>query len=373
MMVRRTREADADLPENPDHPSLLPSFESALTAVSRKRPRLSDPLVGHGRHFCRTVHPFCNINSLLINGLLRMSDESDDQHLTGNELREQKIFLSLLCMVPGLKDRLTDKDSSEEEIEIISQLIQKGVSGARSDDTKSIKGAIVEWITPQGQQLSPQLHRNIKSNRGFNHHRTGQLLCPTGLDWEDEETRAKLRNGDIHIAGDHWPIFLYADCIYNAEDPWMGLFKNNVLISAYKYVFTSPSSVDTNAESRATRSGNARLHGMLHVTPASVAYIATQVRFALSSQAIFSRTDITSDSEGFFNSVMDLFEDPDEIEDVNSLLAWWDSKIFPASATPTRIPAKNGALAKIRQRRAALKHQMSPSSSRSEGQANADN
>jgi len=47
------------------------------------------------------------------------------------------------------------------------------------------------------------------------------------------------------------------------------------MIQAYKYVFTSPSSVDK--EPKATRSGNARIHGMTQVTLPSIAYIATQV------------------------------------------------------------------------------------------------
>lgn len=48
---------------------------------------------------------------------------------------------------------------------------------------------------------------------------------------------------------------------------------------AYKAIFTSPSSVEK--ESKATRSGNARIHGMTQVTPASLAYVATQVRLSL--------------------------------------------------------------------------------------------
>lgn len=41
-------------------------------------------------------------------------------------------------------------------------------------------------------------------------------------------------------------------------------------------MFTSPSSVDQ--EPKATRSGNARIHGMRSVTKSSIAYVATQVR-----------------------------------------------------------------------------------------------
>jgi hypothetical protein len=85
-------------------------------------------------------------------------------------------------------------------------------------------------------------------------------------------------------------------------------------MQAYKHIFTSPSSVEFD-EPKATRSGNACLHGMTSVMKASVAYIATQVplsaslviagqelqleqvRFALSSMSIFSRTDKATDSE----------------------------------------------------------------------------
>jgi hypothetical protein len=65
--------------------------------------------------------------------------------------------------------------------------IQKGASGARSDDTKSLKSAIIDWITPRGQNLNPPLARNIKIDRGFHHERTGALLCPAGMDWSNAE------------------------------------------------------------------------------------------------------------------------------------------------------------------------------------------
>jgi hypothetical protein len=95
------------------------------------------------------------------------------------------------------------------------------------------------------------------------------------------------------VPGDQWPIFLYKDYTYDPENPWNGLFRSTLLLSvmyqlfypllyiltfpvqAYRHVFTSPSSVEK--EPKATRSGNARLHGMTQVTPPSIAYIATQV------------------------------------------------------------------------------------------------
>jgi hypothetical protein len=87
-------------------------------------------------------------------------------------------------------------------------------------------------------------------------------------------------------------MFLYAGYQYDPEDPWKGLLRSEILIfvssifddkvlnlsylQGFKHVFTSPSSVDK--EPKATRSGNASLHGMKSVTRGSLAYIATQAR-----------------------------------------------------------------------------------------------
>jgi hypothetical protein len=65
--------------------------------------------------------------------------------------------------------------------------IQKGMNGARADDTKTMKVAIVDWITPTGQTLNPPLSRKVKTNRGFHHERTGSLLCPAGVDWSSQQ------------------------------------------------------------------------------------------------------------------------------------------------------------------------------------------
>jgi hypothetical protein len=106
----------------------------------------------------------------------------------------------------------------------------------------------------------------------------------------------QLCSGTYMVAGDQWPILVYRDCKYDPENPWDGLFRSILLVSvngfiltycwdsyqcrqAYKHVFTSPSSVDK--EPKATRSGNARIHGMSSVTPASIAYVATQVGHGL--------------------------------------------------------------------------------------------
>ena len=76
------------------------------------------------------------------------------------------MFNSLLQMVPGLEERILDSEQSEviEITELVAIFcfitprhsidynfmtqLQKGVSSAMLDDTKGLKGAILDWIVP---------------------------------------------------------------------------------------------------------------------------------------------------------------------------------------------------------------------------------
>lgn len=49
-----------------------------------------------------------------------------------------------------------------------------------------------------------------------------------------------------------------------------------------------------------------------------------KARFALSSSSVFNRNDTITDSERFYNSILEYLEDPDEADDVNTLMAWWN-------------------------------------------------
>ncbi|KAG1791016.1 uncharacterized protein HD556DRAFT_1241238 [Suillus plorans] len=318
----------------------------------------SDPLVSHGRHFGRTVFALCNYPSLLTNGILRLEQMEDTplEEFSAEERREHRVFEQLIESYPGLLEQL--KNGSEEEILHVGELIGKGAAGVRGDDTKTLKSAVLDWISPKGEAIRPPLHRNSKIERRFNHELTGSLLCPAGLDWNDPQTKDNLRSGELLVCGDQWPVFLYAHHTYDAEDLWCGLLRSRLLVCAYKHVFTSPSSVDR--EPKATRSGNAHLHGMNSVTVASIAYIATQVRFALTSLSVFSRTDTATNSETFYHSLLDLLEDPEESKEVDELLVWWNRQVFPTSSAAKRPITANSALSKIRQKRLALKQISGP-------------
>ena len=123
--------------------------------------------------------------------------------------------------------------------------LHKGVSRARGDDTRSLKGAILDWIVPIGQTLNLLLNWNKKDDCGFKHEHTGALLCPIDLNWSDNKyvfwplekdklisytsTKEKLKSGVITVCGDQWPTLLYLGT-YNPMDLWNGLLCNNILV-----------------------------------------------------------------------------------------------------------------------------------------------
>ncbi|KIM57880.1 hypothetical protein SCLCIDRAFT_129522, partial [Scleroderma citrinum Foug A] len=117
---------------------------------------------------------------------------------------------------------------------------------------------------------------------------------------------------------------------------------------AFKHVFTSPSSVDQ--EPKATWSGNAHIHGMHVITKASLAYVAMQAHFALTSTQVFSCTDHVTDSKCFYNTILKLLEDPEEKDEVNQLMTWWNQQIFPLYMEVEGIPSKDSVLARIQQK-----------------------
>ena len=43
---------------------------------------------------------------------------------------------------------------------------------------------------------------------------------------------------------------------------------------------------------------------------------------------VFSRTDLVMDSERFYDSILELLDDPDKMEEVNQLLTWWNQYVF---------------------------------------------
>ncbi|TFK25963.1 hypothetical protein FA15DRAFT_589300, partial [Coprinopsis marcescibilis] len=286
----------------------------------------TDPLTLRGRHFMRTVHPFCNIRNVIQDGLARsmliQTGQLLESSLNPKEKSEHEIYKAMVKLMPDLEERLLSQ--SQEHESFCADLIAKGASNARADDTKTIKSNVMDWVTPNGEPLSPPLGNNVPKNlHGYLHHWTGKLLAPAGFDWDNAAQQEALRSGACIIEGNYWPLFVYEDYKYNADKPWKGLFRSRILVKGFKHIFTSPTSVEKSART-ATRSSNAENHQMTEVTKSSVAYVATQIRFGISSHPTFSQREVLFDSETFYESVMEILNRPSEHWEVARLLKWWN-------------------------------------------------
>ena len=40
----------------------------------------------------------------------------------------------------------------------------------------------------------------------------------------------KLSSRELVVAGDQWPLVVYADQVYDVEEPWNGLFRSKLLV-----------------------------------------------------------------------------------------------------------------------------------------------
>jgi len=321
-----------------------------------------DSLIHHRCHFGQMVHSMCNVQILIMKGIEHLAEE---EPVAEESLTCQFVPVFLISVTSGLiylcqtqgqggassipktfTDCLLPTRTLHELrggchvnrwtcmfLQLLRSLsqssgIQKGISSARSDNTKSLKGVVLDWILlrdkatssdmPPDMPSTPKpthLLQNVKTNQGFYHPVTGALLCPADFNYKDAawvlyiwsfdmtyqtwfSVCAQLVSGELVVSGDQWLLLVYAKGVYDPEESWDGLFRNKLLVwvscthsflthicclfwseQAYKHIFTLSSSVEK--EVKAIRSGNARIYGMTRITTASLAYIVTQAHLLM--------------------------------------------------------------------------------------------
>ncbi|KAF7973006.1 hypothetical protein HWV62_16384 [Athelia sp. TMB] len=256
-----------------------------------------------------------------------------------------KSYLELVNQVPLLKHLLEQGESEPVQVLLRNTQLKKGSDNARSDDTAKLKAAIVPWVDAAFGTSTPPLRSDSKFERGLDNDITGRLLCPGEYSWDDSITRNNIREGhESYLVTAHsWPLFLYEDYTCDIEDVQKGLLKSPMLVKAFKYLFTSPSSASEDhtdaprpakrAKNKhgATRTNVAGLIGLKNVTPRSIAYVAVQLRFALSNTTSWRLVDIDFSQVEFYGAIVDFFEStpgPRTQANAEKLLAWWNMQIF---------------------------------------------
>ncbi|KAG8917209.1 hypothetical protein FRC01_002600, partial [Tulasnella sp. 417] len=283
------------------------------------------------KHLARTVCIRFSANDVLKHGLeILAAHEEGEIDALPTEDKKFSVFQAILQMIPDTKRKLMG-EKGDEYLEHLASRIDEGVSSARSDDTMGLKKVIVDFIGP----VHPPIAKNQKCTRGFKHHVTGDLLCPPRLDWTDRTVRQQLKDEVTRPKVKEYPKFLYAENTIQEGDVFEGLFRGPLLMKAAKHIFIGPSSADSqDTSSRSTRQGNAALNGMTKVSRETIAYIATMVRFALSSDESFGADPTRCfDIYAFYRSIVNMLEMPDIQTDVKELLEFWDQTLFGQNPT----------------------------------------
>ena len=207
------------------------------------------------------------------------------------------------------------------------------------------------------------------------------------------------------VYGDQWPMLLFANQEYDPDNPWEGLFRSQLLVWVCTLSYHSSPELTLllhagiqahlyfaqfggeRSESNAIWQCLYTWHDLCHDSlPIICGYTGTihyllaklllniygQLRFALSSTSVFRRSDTSTDSERFYESVLDFLDDQQEKDEVDHLLNWWNwcvfsnlssllvglpniplgSQVFPSYVRHEHGVTKQSALAKLKEKRA---------------------
>ncbi|KAI0703344.1 hypothetical protein C8T65DRAFT_654912 [Cerioporus squamosus] len=333
----------------------------SLTPSGKHRARAPDEYKQYGRRFGATVEMFA-IPAIVMQAAWERDHTKQWWEYTVQQRRDYRAFEQLREIVPNL-DEIMEKgrDVNGRTLQSIQTTLFAGSNAERSDNTRTVKINIIEWMANKLKVAGVSLSSTTKDNRGFNNPVTGAELCPAELDYNDEQIRTALANhtatvnGDL-VDGSHWPKFCYEHGQYNPEAPESGFLRGSLIVLAFLHIFRSPSSAfaaditDAANAGRGTRSGKAEIHGITQVTLGAIAYAATHVHFALGPLQAFNKNHTHNQSVVFYHSLMEFFDDLGQAAFCEELLTWWNRRIFPAQFPSST--KKNHGLERIRAARA---------------------
>ncbi|KAG1726781.1 hypothetical protein EDD22DRAFT_1017901 [Suillus occidentalis] len=297
----------------------IAALEEELQTMRQERgtkKRKTTYYVAQGRAIRRMIVLYTNLEDLIAENDRRYEECTIDDPADGSTLeqdRMQRGYIELSQSLPWFHIKLADLDIDDSE-DMLKEL-KRGADAARGDDTSTLKDLIATWVN-QDFHPSPLLRSDDKQLRGFVHDVCGKLLCPSEWDWNNNVVKAGIRDRTSNY-------------IVNLEK---GLFMSKIMIQAFKAIFTSPSSVreaDGDVKVKTCVASNYQ-HEESYTSALSLMF-ACQVRFALSGVSSWRTVDGDFDYEGFWNNVVDFFENvpgPVARRRVATLLEWWTRKIF---------------------------------------------
>ncbi|THU94753.1 hypothetical protein K435DRAFT_966736 [Dendrothele bispora CBS 962.96] len=228
-------------------------------------------------------------------------------------------------------DELIEADLISE----LGNLMNSALSGARSDDIKTLRNDILAYVALHLgiDSLTPPI--NAKSSKSttcrFNHPELGRLLCPTPLVAEyDKNLESFLKKMDddpeFYVTSEEYPTFMYPPNGFSLDDIDENFSHSNsaLLVYVWRHLFLGPSAA-TDFSLRLRKVGQAVTHGLAEVTPRTISYAAVITRHALSSVDDFRVEDGAFIKYDFFRLIVNAIEGCDpRLPFSRETMQWWN-------------------------------------------------
>ncbi|KJA15738.1 hypothetical protein HYPSUDRAFT_207595 [Hypholoma sublateritium FD-334 SS-4] len=357
----------------------------ANTQASGKRPRHTNDseaslpthkeLSNFGRIYSRQDDPFTTIDAIVDFGIKHQHADSVNGTIGGTNPAtlsrgDHRLIHSwdLLCsIIPNFRALMLalSNNYSHSSRKVACQKIYHGVTTVRSDDTASLKTCIVSYIRADPtDSISPaiSIKGKFKDDRGFCHPATASLLCPVMYP-DTPETYNAILSGRLPVTTTMLPRFLFPDDhVYDPDDISKDLLRGHVMYRAAKHIFQGPSAALQGPGSHRGKQGNASICGITTMTPRTIAYVATQVRFALSSTSSWTPRDGTFSYTDFYWHIVGLLDDEDDDMEGPEIIRLYNYHVFgtedPDHTTDT-TPELVNQYDLIKQQRAAKRARIS--------------
>ncbi|KAJ7198060.1 hypothetical protein C8J57DRAFT_1545726 [Mycena rebaudengoi] len=235
----------------------------------------------YGCNLARKCGPLVRIQPIVEYAVItELADPDADEAPTPtcDDVRKLESFKILSATIPMLGKDMIDLGSHKKLCNMVCAEIQGGLMGARSDDTSTLKGTVIEYLMPPPPP-------------------------------------------DGHA--------------YNENNLDTGLLEGHTFRAAMKQIYQGPyAALQADGYNRG-KAGNAALNGISALTLRDVAYVAIQVRFALLSVQNWSTSDGDFSHSDFYWNVIDSLsgEGAEIIQQLNFLTV-----MCSAPTTPRNIP-----------------------------------
>ncbi|KAJ7290636.1 hypothetical protein C8J57DRAFT_1213273 [Mycena rebaudengoi] len=187
----------------------------------------------YGRNLARTCGPLVRIQPIVEFAVVtELADPDADEAPTPtrDEVRKLESFKILSATIPKFGEDMIDLGGHKKLRNMVCAEIQDGLGGARSDDTSTLKGTVIEYLMPPPPPSvpgEPPAEPTLLSPPPLPHRLQGQP-------W----TYTKIRDGELSVTGLMMPRFMYRDGhAYDENDLDAGLLEGHTFRALDSNVF----------------------------------------------------------------------------------------------------------------------------------------